>query len=78
MEVKEHLFSLTGILGFLLPITTEENLFLNRVARKLFAGMGFILSPRTGASRQPSRLIRIPIAAVSVAEAGLVIWFAIY
>lgn len=35
METKEHLFFITGILAFLLPITCREKLFLNREARRL-------------------------------------------
>jgi len=35
METKEHLFFITGILAFLLPITTRENLYANPAARKL-------------------------------------------
>ena len=35
METKEHLFFITGILAFLLPITTRERSYANPVARKL-------------------------------------------
>ena len=35
MEIKEHLFFITGILAFLLPIVCREKLSLNRDARKL-------------------------------------------
>jgi hypothetical protein len=35
METKEHLFFITGILAFLLPIATREKLYLNSAARKL-------------------------------------------
>lgn len=35
MEFKEHLFFVTAILAFLLPIVTRENLSANPVARKL-------------------------------------------
>ena len=35
METKEHLFFVTAILAFLLPITTREKLYLNSAARKL-------------------------------------------
>ncbi len=35
METKEHLFFVTGILAFLLPITTREKLYANATARKL-------------------------------------------
>jgi hypothetical protein len=35
METKEHLFFITGILAFLLPITTRERLYSDGAARKL-------------------------------------------
>jgi uncharacterized membrane protein YwaF len=35
MEVKEHLFFITGILAFLLPVATRENPGSNAAARKL-------------------------------------------
>jgi hypothetical protein len=35
METKEHLFFVTGILAFLLPIVTRERLYSNPAARKL-------------------------------------------
>jgi len=35
METKEHLFFVTAILAFLLPITTREKLYLNSAARRL-------------------------------------------
>lgn len=35
METKEHLFFVTAILAFLLPITTREKLYSNSAARKL-------------------------------------------
>lgn len=35
METKEHLFFVTGILAFLLPIITSEKLYSNPAARKL-------------------------------------------
>lgn len=35
METKEHLFFITGILAFLLPITCRERLSVNPTARKL-------------------------------------------
>jgi hypothetical protein len=35
METKEHLFFITGILAFLLPIATRENLYSNAAARRL-------------------------------------------
>jgi hypothetical protein len=35
METKEHLFFITGILAFLLPITTREKLYSDGPARKL-------------------------------------------
>jgi hypothetical protein len=35
METKEHLFFITGILAFLLPIATREKLYSNSAARKL-------------------------------------------
>ena len=42
METKEHLFFITGILAFLLPLAARENLYANSSARKLvlsIAGM---------------------------------------
>jgi hypothetical protein len=35
METKEHLFFVTAILAFLLPMTTREKLYSNPAARKL-------------------------------------------
>ena len=35
METKEHLFFITAILAFLLPVTTREQLYSNSAARKL-------------------------------------------
>jgi len=35
METKEHLFFITGILAFLLPIVTREKLYANSAARRL-------------------------------------------
>lgn len=35
MEVKEHLFFITGILALLLPIATRQNLHANSAARRL-------------------------------------------
>ena len=35
METKEHLFFITGLLAFLLPIITREKLYANSAARKL-------------------------------------------
>ena len=35
METKEHLFFVTAILAFLLPITAREKLYANSAARKL-------------------------------------------
>jgi hypothetical protein len=35
METKEHLFFVTAILAFLLPIATREKLHSNPAARKL-------------------------------------------
>jgi hypothetical protein len=35
METKEHLFFITGILAFLLPIATRERLYANPAARSL-------------------------------------------
>jgi hypothetical protein len=44
METKEHLFFITGILAFLLPITTRERLDSNSAARKLVLSVaGMIL-----------------------------------
>jgi hypothetical protein len=35
METKEHLFFVTAILAFLLPVAAQEKLYSNAVARKL-------------------------------------------
>ena len=35
METKEHLFFITGVLAFLLPIATREKLYANAAARRL-------------------------------------------
>ena len=35
METKEHLFFVTAVLAFLLPIGTRENLYANSAARRL-------------------------------------------
>jgi hypothetical protein len=35
MEVKEHLFFITGILALLLPVVARENLYANAIARRL-------------------------------------------
>jgi hypothetical protein len=35
METKEHLFFITAILAFLLPIATREKLYSNSTARNL-------------------------------------------
>jgi hypothetical protein len=44
MEVKEHLFFIAGILAFLLPVATRENLSANNAARKLVLSIsGFVL-----------------------------------
>lgn len=44
METKEHLFFVTGILAFLLPITTRENLAANAAARKLVLSVAAMIA----------------------------------
>lgn len=43
METKEHLLFITGILAFLLPITTRENLSVNRATRKLILSVAALV-----------------------------------
>jgi hypothetical protein len=44
METKEHLFFVTGILAFLLPITTRERLYANPAARKLVLSVAGLIA----------------------------------
>ena len=44
METKEHLFFITGILAFLLPITTRETLYSNAMARKLVLSVAALIA----------------------------------
>jgi hypothetical protein len=43
METKEHLFFITGILAFLLPIATREKLYSNSAARKLVLSVATLI-----------------------------------
>ena len=43
MEIKEHLFFVTGILAFLLPIATRESLHTNTAARKLVLSVAALI-----------------------------------
>jgi hypothetical protein len=43
METKEHLFFITAILSFLLPIATREKLDLNSSARKLVLSVAALI-----------------------------------
>ena len=43
METKEHLFFITGILAFLLPIATREKLYSNPAARKLVLSVATLI-----------------------------------
>ena len=43
METKEHLFLITGMLAFLLPVTTREKLFSNAAARKLVLSVAALI-----------------------------------
>jgi len=44
METKEHLFFITGILAFLLPITARERLYSNSSARKLVLSVAGLIA----------------------------------
>jgi hypothetical protein len=44
METKEHLFFITAILAFLLPITTRERLYSNSAARKLVLSVAGLIA----------------------------------
>jgi hypothetical protein len=44
METKEHLFFVTAILAFLLPITARENLYSNSAARKLVLSVAGLIA----------------------------------
>jgi len=43
METKEHLFFITGILAFLLPIAAQEKLYANASARKLVLSISVMI-----------------------------------
>lgn len=43
METKEHLFFITLILAFLLPIATKEKLYANAAARKLVLSIAMLI-----------------------------------
>lgn len=43
METKEHLFFITGILAFLLPIATRDTLYSNSAARKLVLSVATLI-----------------------------------
>ncbi len=43
METKEHLFLITGILAFLLPVVAREKLHLNAAARKLVLSVAALI-----------------------------------
>lgn len=44
METKEHLFFVTAILAFLLPIATREKLYSNSAARKLVLSVAGLIA----------------------------------
>ena len=44
METKEHLFFVTAILAFLLPIATREKLYSNSAARKLVLSVAALIA----------------------------------
>jgi hypothetical protein len=44
METKEHLFFITAILAFLLPIATREKLYSNSAARKLVLSIAGLIA----------------------------------
>jgi hypothetical protein len=44
METKEHLFFITGILAFLLPLATREQLETNSSARKLVLSLAAMIA----------------------------------
>ena len=43
METKEHLFLITGMLAFLLPVATREELFSHAAARKLVLSVAALI-----------------------------------
>jgi len=43
METKEHLFLITGMLAFLLPVVTREKLYSNSAARKLVLSVAALI-----------------------------------
>ena len=43
METKEHLFFITGILAFLLPVTTRDKLYSSAAARKLVLSVAALI-----------------------------------
>jgi hypothetical protein len=44
METKEHLFFITGILAFLLPLAAREKLYANSSARKLVLSIAAMIA----------------------------------
>jgi hypothetical protein len=44
METKEHLFFVTGILAFLLPIATREKLYASASARKMVLSVSLLIA----------------------------------
>ena len=44
METKEHLFFVTAILAFLLPMATREKLYSNAAARKLVLSVAALIA----------------------------------
>jgi hypothetical protein len=44
METKEHLFFVTAVLAFLLPITTRERLYSNSAARELVLSVAGLIA----------------------------------
>ncbi|MGA2577385.1 MAG: hypothetical protein ABSH24_15305 [Bryobacteraceae bacterium] len=44
METKEHLFFITGILAFLLPIAAREKLYASPAARKLVLSIAALIA----------------------------------
>jgi hypothetical protein len=44
METKEHLFFITGILSFLLPVATREKLYSNSAARRLVLSVAGLIA----------------------------------
>ena len=43
METKEHLFFITGILSFYLPIAVRDKLYANRTARKMVLSVAMLI-----------------------------------